>query len=231
MLVVPAIMQKDIGEIQRQLNLVESVAECVQLDVCDGRFIPTDTMHDPDQIDYLQSSVDLEIHLMIMEPEQVLYRWLNHDNVKRVYVHVEAVKDMIALDSIVNDMRLASKDVGVCLNIESPVATIEDLLIAGKIDNVLLMGVHPGHQGQKTHPEVIEKLFYIKKKYPQVKVGIDGGMNPETALPFVRAGIDILVAGSYVVRAEDPEQAFRKLNALNRIDFSATAPSVYVPSA
>lgn len=217
MLVVPAIMQKDIGEIQRQINLIDAIAECVQLDVCDGVFIPTDTMHDPDQLRFIQSPVDIELHLMIVEPEKYLYQWLIHDNVKRVYIHVEAVKDLEALHSIINEMRSASKDVGVCLNIESPVSMIEPMLAANQIDNVLLMAVHPGKQGQPHHPEVIEKLHELKSKYPNVKVGVDGGINPETGIPFVKAGVDLLIAGSYIVKAEDPEAAFKNLNRLNQL--------------
>jgi ribulose-phosphate 3-epimerase len=209
-------MQKSIGEIQRQLNMVDQFAEVVQLDVCDGKFIPTDTMHDPDQLRFLQTSVDFEIHLMIEQPEQFLYRWLIHDNVKRVYIHVEAVKNEEKLHTIVKDMRNASRDVGLCLNIESTVKEIEPLLNAGVIDNVLLMAVHPGKQGQPHHPEVINKFYYIKERYPNVKVGIDGGINPVTAIPFVKGGIDILVAGSFIVKSENPRNAFKELEQLGR---------------
>lgn len=205
-------MQKDLGEIQRQLNMVETVAEIVQLDVGDGEFIKTDTMHDPDMIPYLQTGLDFEIHLMVKKPEDVLYRWLIHDNVKRIYVHVEAAND---LDKLIHEMRNASKDVGVSLNMESPVSAIEHVLREHQIDNVLLMGVTPGKQGQKHNPDILKKLMYLKKHYPDVKTGVDGGMNPITAIPYVEHGADIIVAGSYIVKSDNPVKAFKELNALN----------------
>ena len=105
---------------------------------------------------------------------------------------------------------------GVTLNPSTPVCVLEDII--GDVDMVLLMSVNPGFGGQKFIENTIDKVKRLRQMITeqqcQTLIEVDGGVQGETAPRLVVAGVDVLVSGSYVFKAHDPEQVIRDLKAL-----------------
>ncbi|MFH1145622.1 MAG: hypothetical protein V1707_01510 [bacterium] len=206
--IIPAVLERELGDVQRQINKLESFTHVVHLDVCDGVFVPTVSFHDPGQLKLLQTAVSFEVHLMVSHPEPVLHDWLTAGRVKRVYVQAEAGDD---LENVLKEIRQMGKEAGLAINMETGIEVVDRYLTEGLVDYLLLLAVKPGRQGQEHDATVAEKVKEVKKKYPSVKVGVDGGINDLTAVPLVKAGADFLVVGSYLARATEPKLAFASL--------------------
>jgi len=105
---------------------------------------------------------------------------------------------------------------GVTLNPSTPVSTLEDII--GDVDMVLLMSVNPGFGGQKFIENTIAKVKRLRKLIDEsgskALIEVDGGVQGETAPRLVQAGVDVLVSGSYVFKAKDPEAVIHSLRAL-----------------
>jgi ribulose-phosphate 3-epimerase len=98
---------------------------------------------------------------------------------------------------------------GICINPSTPVKAIENL--DGLCNHFLVMGVVPGKQGQAFLPEVLEKVRQLRQMYPRGIIEVDGGVNETNIKSIKDAGADLIVAGSAIVKAENPSQAFERL--------------------
>jgi len=99
--------------------------------------------------------------------------------------------------------------VGVSLNPETSIEKVKHLI--SDLDLVLVMAVSPGPSGQEFRLEVLSKIKVLHKNYPEFNIEVDGGINPQRAKQIIRAGANILVAGSYIFNAKDPAKAIEEL--------------------
>jgi ribulose-phosphate 3-epimerase len=130
-------------------------------------------------------------------------------------VHFEA---SVHLHRTVQEIHNEGMKAGVTLNPSTPVSMLEDIL--GDIDMVLLMSVNPGFGGQKFIENTIDKVKRLRRmideKGLKTLIEVDGGVQGETAPRLVAAGVDVLVSGSYVFNAPQPEEVVRQLRSLSR---------------
>jgi ribulose-phosphate 3-epimerase len=130
-------------------------------------------------------------------------------------VHFEA---SVHLHRTVQEIHNAGMKAGVTLNPSTPVSMLEDIL--GDIDMVLLMSVNPGFGGQKFIENTIDKVKRLRQMIDEkglnTLIEVDGGVQGETAPRLVAAGVDVLVSGSYVFNAPQPEEVIRQLRDLSR---------------
>ena len=128
-------------------------------------------------------------------------------------VHFEAC---VHLHRAIQEIHQAGMKAGVTLNPSTPVSVLEDII--GDVEMVLLMSVNPGFGGQKFIENTIEKVKrlrqMINEKGCKTLIEVDGGVQGETAPRLVEEGVDVLVSGSYVFGAKDPEGVIRSLRAL-----------------
>jgi ribulose-phosphate 3-epimerase len=128
-------------------------------------------------------------------------------------VHYEAC---VHLHRTIQEIHQAGMKAGVTLNPATPVSVLEDII--GDVEMVLLMSVNPGFGGQKFIENTIEKVKRLRKmideKGCKTLIEVDGGVQGETAPRLVAAGVDVLVSGSYVFGAKDPEAVIRGLRSL-----------------
>ena len=132
-----------------------------------------------------------------------------------IVVHVEATKH---LHRVIEQIHSKGIKAGVALNPETSLTTVEEIL--PYVDMVLIMSVNPGFGGQKFIPTSVAKIAGLKKMIEQQKqpiyIQVDGGVNGKNASEVVRAGADVLVAGSYVFGAADIETAIKNLHEAGR---------------
>ena len=151
---------------------------------------------------------------MIEEPERYIQQTAKL-GAMMMNVHFEA---SIHLHRTVQEIHNAGMKAGVTLNPSTPVSMLEDIL--GDIDMVLLMSVNPGFGGQKFIENTIDKVKRLRRMIDEkglnTLIEVDGGVQGETAPRLVAAGVDVLVSGSYVFNAPQPEEVVRQLRSLSR---------------
>ena len=212
--VSPSLLSADFGRLNQDVEMVNrSEAALLHLDVMDGRFVPNISFGFPVIEAVSRVSVKpLDVHLMIVEPDRWVSR-VRDTGAAIMNVHAEACTH---LHRTVQAIRAAGMKAAVTLNPATPVGCLEE--IVADLDMVLLMSVNPGFGGQKFIERTVEKTRKLKKLIadsgPHAEIDIDGGVNLETGRRLVEAGADILVAGSYVFGAEDPEAVIAGLAAL-----------------
>lgn len=212
--IIPAILAKDFKELAFQVRKIEPFTEWVHLDVIDGKLAPNFTWNNPSEWKKLGSFLKLEVHLMIKEPWKAIEDWIQ-GGAQRVIVHREAFKDeeLEKIEEIIKRGHQEKREVGLALNPETVVERLVELPLIKNLDLVLFMAVQPGFQGQGFIEETLSKVKYFRSFHPHLNLGVDGGINPETAKKSVRAGANILVSGSFIVKSQDVESAIVSLRS------------------
>ncbi len=205
-LVAPSILAADFSKLQREIKRVEAAgADMIHVDVMDGHFVPNITIGPLVVKDIRKvTKLPLDVHLMIEEPSRYLDDFIKAGS-DIITVHAESEGKLRSLLS-----RIASAGVrtGVSLKPKSSLSLIRRYLKL--IDMVLIMTVEPGFGGQKFMRETLPKIKKLKTIY-NGDIEVDGGINKETAREAVRAGANILVAGTYVFHAKSAHRAIRNI--------------------
>lgn len=214
--VLPALLLCDFGHLAREVERLEAAgATALHLDVMDGRFVPQLT-YGPVVVEAVRraAKVPIEVHLMVEEPERSLadYPKLGADIVT---VHVEGLDDpRRALETI---SALGAR-AHLAISPDTPVERIEPYL--GACDGVLVMSVEPGYGGQRFNPVAIDKLSRLAEIRGRTgaafRLGVDGGIAPDTIASVAAAGAELIVAGSSIIRSRDYARAIAELETIAR---------------
>lgn len=202
-LVVPSILSANFGRLAEQVAEAQSGgADRLQIDVMDGRFVPNITVG-PLVVEAVRNatSLPLEAHLMIVEPERYVADFAQA-GADVIIVHQEVSPH---LHRTVEQIKRAGKRAGVAINPATPLATLQEIL--NDIDLVLCMTVDPGFGGQQFISGVLPKIARLRAMIEQhgasCDLEVDGGIHAETAPLVVKAGANVLVAGSAVYGDRD----------------------------
>jgi ribulose-phosphate 3-epimerase len=209
--IAPSILSADFAHLGREIEAVErGGAGILHVDVMDGHFVPNITIGLP-VVNSIASITRLPIdaHLMISEPGRYAEQFVKA-GAKMVSVHVEADAH---LHRTLMSIRNAGAMPGVVLNPSTPVGAVEEALLF--VDYVLVMSVNPGFGGQKFIAESVEKVRRLRQMIDErgrpVRIEIDGGIDRTNIETVVGAGAEIIVAGSAIFGADDPEVAVKEL--------------------
>ena len=203
MLVAPSILSADFGHLARDVEAIcEGGCDLVHVDVMDGHFVPNLTIG-PVVVDAVAKAATkpLDIHLMV-ENNSFFVDLFAALKPEFISFHIEEEKHPHRLMQKIRSLGIRP---AIVLNPHTPPEAIEFLL--EEIDMVLLMSVNPGFGGQKFIPSVIEKAKRLKKlineRNPKCLIQVDGGVNDENVVLLEEAGVNVVVAGSFVYKHPD----------------------------
>jgi len=203
-LIAPSILSADLGCLNEEIVSVEQDADILHIDIMDGHFVPNLTFGPP-VVKYIKSKLPLDCHLMVEHPENYLEELAKY-RVNQVSVHWEACPN---LHRVLMKIKELGMKAGVAINPATPVNDLKDIL--EMIDFVLVMSVNPGFGGQVFIDHAVEKIRELRQMDSRLIIEVDGGINENTAGECVRAGVDILVAGSYIFNTNNRGEIIRKL--------------------
>ena len=188
----PSMMCADFLNLEKSIREMEKYEiEYLHIDIMDGVFVPNFTLG----TDYIRklkkaTNINLDIHLMITEPENKL-DWFDFGKDDYISIHYEASRH---IQRTVSKIKEKGAKAMLALNPATPLCVLEDII--DDLDAVLIMTVNPGYAGQTLVPQTINKISRLKKMYPNIEIEVDGNVSIDNAKKMRNAGADIFVAGS-----------------------------------
>ena len=233
--VLPAIIPESYEDLTCKMSAVKGIVNLVQVDVCDGEFVPSESwpyindeenhfekITEEDEGFPFWQDMDFEADLMIKITQEICEGWIRA-GAKALVLHLESAKNIL---DIIKELRktygysgdsVADIEIGIAINVNTSDEALDEFLkpnTTGRTlaDFVQFMGIDKiGYQGQKFDEKDFKKISDLRKKYPDVIISVDGGVNFDNYKDLVKAGANKLISGSAIYESENIKEAVEKM--------------------
>ncbi len=202
--IAPSILSADFGKLNEEISEIENSADLIHIDVMDGHFVPNITIG-PCVVRKIKSKLPLDVHLMIENPEKYVEEFAKA-GASIITIQAEACEDPL---TVINKIKKLGCKAGISINPDKPVGMIKGVL--NDVDMVLIMTVFPGFAGQEFIESAVPKIAEVRKLKSSMDIEVDGGINTETIKKSVKAGANVIVAGSAIFGKSDRAKAVKDL--------------------
>ncbi|KAI0936654.1 hypothetical protein AcV5_004739 [Taiwanofungus camphoratus] len=208
-IISPSVLASDFGQLTAECKrMIKGGAEWLHMDVMDGHFVPNITMGAPilSCVSKGVPGIFMDCHMMVSQPE----KWVNDiaDAGGALYCfHLEATADPISLINTIHERNMKA---GVAISPDTPSTAITDE-VGEAADMLLVMTVYPGRGGQKFLDRCVPKVSELRTRFPNKDIEVDGGVGPKTIDICADAGSNVIVAGTAIFNAPEPEQVIALL--------------------
>ena len=215
--IMPSILAADMGNLEAEIRQCERAgADQIHLDVMDGVFVPNISMG-PAVCEMVNRVTDLPIntHLMLLRPQDHIEAFAKAGS-DTILIHIESECDV---EDTLKKIRDLGCKAGITVNPPTSINTIlnegagSSCLEKGLVDEVLVMSVNPGFGGQSYIAEAEAKVAEVRRRYPEMLISIDGGIDLETVKPAAAHGANLFVAGTSLFKAPDMKEAITQMRA------------------
>ncbi|MEM4263338.1 MAG: ribulose-phosphate 3-epimerase [Candidatus Woesearchaeota archaeon] len=205
--IIPTILVKNKKELVKKLKKVERYVQRAQIDIIDGKFASNKTIG-PQSFKELRTKVKTEMHLMVKDADSYVTDFIK---IKpwMIIIHIESCRNKKHINALITQIQKAGIKAAIALKPETPAAKIKPFL--KKIDQVLVMTVHPGFYGGKFLPKMLPKIRQIRKMSRKIDIEVDGGIRPGTAKLCKKSGANIFCSGSFIFKAKNIKTAIEEL--------------------
>lgn len=216
-IIAPSVLAADFANLQRDIEMVNSSqADWFHVDIMDGVFVPNISFGMPVlEAIAKHAKKTIDVHLMIVDPDRYIKTFADL-GANVLTVHYEACTH---LHRTLQAIKAEGMEAGVAINPHTNVALLEDII--KDIDLVCIMSVNPGFGGQSFIENTYRKIKQLKeiitRNGADTLIEIDGGVTSKNAVQLAEAGADVLVAGNFVFKAENPTQTIADLKAMASI--------------
>ncbi|KAG6862403.1 hypothetical protein C0995_011843 [Termitomyces sp. Mi166 len=210
-IISPSVLASDFGNLTAECKrMIKGGAEWLHMDVMDGHFVPNITMGAPilSCVSKGVPGIFMDCHMMVAQPE----KWVNDiaDAGGALYCfHIEATNDAVSLIKAIHEKKMKA---GVAISPDTPSTAITDV-IGEAADMLLVMTVYPGRGGQKFIERCVSKVAELRARFPDKDIEVDGGVGPKTIDVCAEAGSNVIVAGTAIFNAANPEEVIATLKA------------------
>jgi ribulose-phosphate 3-epimerase len=227
--IIPAILPENYKDLLGHVEALEGSVSLVQIDICDGVFVPSKCWpYKNDSVELGKileqeeglpewMTMDYEIDLMVQNPKEDAEKWIQA-GAKRLIFHIESDGILETIEMLKADHKYTKEDdlleVGIAINIDTPISVLENVI--DDISCVQCMGIaRIGFQNEKFDERVLNKIKEIREKYPDILISIDGGVDFENLQSLIDAGVDRFVAGHSIFQGElEPKDSVAKFRNL-----------------
>lgn len=225
--VTPAVLAENYSELTEKLSKFVNITKLVQIDICDGKFVPSISwpmgrkdeynvqaiLDEEEGMPYWEQ-LDYEFDLMVINAHKQ-FDFFSKLGAKRIIFHLEAETEssfkefLESLDPYFKD----NIDIGIAINTTTDISKLDPFI--NYVDFVQCMGIEKiGFQGEPFDERVLEQIKSLRSKYPELKISIDGGVNENTAPLLIKAGANRLVIGSALMQSYDIRETIREFENL-----------------
>jgi len=202
MKIIPAILTEDFSTLKDMIELSATFTNHVQVDVMDGKFVPSISITASDLDNANAKKLFMEIHLMVDRPSDVIEDFVKA-GAKKIIFHIESKEDP---HEIINTIKKYKVIPSVAINPDTKIEKLDTII--DEIDSILFMTVFPGFYGSPLVPEVFEKIKKFKSKHPNIEIAVDGGVKVSNIDDFKKYPIDAICVGSAIFKAKNPKDIF-----------------------
>ncbi len=210
-LIAPSVLAADFANLQSETEMInQSEADWIHVDVMDGVFVPNISLGIPVcEAIHRHAKKPIDVHLMIVQPERYVESF-RKAGAEVITVHYEACPH---LHSVIQQIKETGASVGVAINPHTSIELLTEII--SEIDLVCVMSVNPGFGGQKFIPSTTNKVKRLRDlaelHNTTLHIEVDGGVNQSNAAALVAVGADVLVAGSFIFKSDNPTQTISDL--------------------